>query len=201
VGDSVPPDAVVLVHERHDRLGLGRASVSDTAGWQGAIDSMLLDAPNAAVHAWRGLGITHVMWWADRGGMSPEELAREAGFARAIDQWGDGPHDPGGDRRVAALVSEPRNPGLAAQPTRIAWLGCDGDPPLGLYTPPGLTKRTPERKLSEEDVHDHALDTLADANALVTRPACGYLKDVEPELGKHFRRAIKAGDVTLWVRR
>jgi hypothetical protein len=200
VGVTVPEDAVVLVHERHDRLGLGRNSISDTAGWQGAIDYVLLDTPNAAAAAWRKLGITHVMWWSDRGGMSSEDLAREAGFTRAIDQWGTGPHEIE-DRRVSALRTKPRHPAMAEQSTRVAWLGCGGDPKLGIYNLPGLLKRVPERKLEEDNVHKSALNELSAANAIVLRPSCGYLDGVESEIAKQFTKMIKAGDVSLWIRR
>jgi hypothetical protein len=200
VGVGVPEDAVVLVHERHDRLGLMRKSVSDTKGWQGAIDYLLLDTPNAAVEAWHRLGITHAMWWSDRGGMSPEDLAREASFVRAIDQWGDGPHEIE-ERRVSALTVKSRKPALAGQPTTIAWLGCGGDPPLGLYTPPALCKREPVYKLNEARVHDAALEELITANAVVIRPSCEHLEGVEEEMAKQFKKMIKAGDVSLWIRR
>jgi hypothetical protein len=201
VGEKVPEDAVVLVHDRHDRLGLGKKSVSDTAGWQGAIDYLLLDTPNATRAAWRTLDISHVMWWHDRGGMSPEELAREAIFARAMEQWGEEPQAVD-ERRVSALKSDnAKNPGLAEQPTRIAWLGCGGDPKLGIYNPPGLAKREPERSLAEDHVHNAPLDALNPVNALVMRPSCGYLDGVEPEIAKQFTRVVKAGDVSLWIRK
>ncbi len=199
VGEHLPAHAKVLIHERHDRLGLMRESISDTVGWQGAIDYLLLETPNATADLWRKLGATHVMWWPDRGGMSPEELAREAGFARAIDQWGDGP-DNIDDKRLSKLRANPKNAALSAQPTRIAWLGCGGDPPLGIYTQHGLVERTPERKLAEERVHQGVLREVESANALVVRPSCGYMGGVESEIAKQFKRMIQAGDVALWVR-
>jgi hypothetical protein len=199
VGERLPQHAKVLIHERHDRLGMMAETVSDTVGWQGAVDYTLLETPNDTVDLWRKLGTTHVMWWPDRGGMSPEELAREAGFARAIDQWGDGPEDIG-DKRLGKLMANPKNSTLAAQPTRIAWLGCGGDPHLGIFTPKGLAARKPEGRLSEEPVHAAPLGELTAANALVLRPSCGYLSGVESEISKQFKLMIKGGDVSLWVR-
>ena len=200
VGKRLPEHAKVLVHQHHDRLGLLHESVSDTIGWQGAIDYLLLDTPSAVVDLLHKLGVTHAVWWPDPGGMSPEEVAREAGFARAIDQWGTQPEDIG-DRRLSALTSQPRDAALAARPTRIAWLGCGGDPPLGLFTPAGLTTRTPERKLTEEAVRSAPLAEIADANTLILRPGCGTLAGVEAQIAQQFKQMIKAGDVALWVRR
>jgi hypothetical protein len=200
VGERLPEHAKVLVHQRHDRLGLLHESVSDTIGWQGAIDYLLLDTPNATVDLWRTMGITHVVWWPDAGGMSPDELAREAGFARTVDQWGTKPEDIG-DRRLNDLTPHPRDAALAARPTRIAWLGCGGDPPLGIFTPSGLAARTPERKLSEDAVRTAPLSEIAEANALVLRPGCGYLADVEATISQQFGRMVRVGDVALWVRR
>jgi len=108
------------------------------------------------------------MWWPDVGSRSPAELAREAGFGRAVDLWGDGPADIG-DKRLSTLQANPRTPSSPRRRTRIAWLGCGGDPPLGIFTPPGLAERKPERNLGEERVHAAALDELREANALVLR--------------------------------
>ena len=200
VGERLPANAKVLIHERHDRLGIMRQSVQDTVGWQGAVDYLQLPTPNATLDLWRKMGVTHVMWWPDIGGRGPAELAREAGFARAFDQWGDGPADIG-DKRLSALLANPKNAELAAQPTRIAWLGCSGDPPLGTFSPAGLAERKPERNLSEERVHAAALEELREVNALVLRPSCGYLAGVEAEIAKQFKAVFKAGDVSLWVRK
>jgi hypothetical protein len=199
VGERLPEHAKVLIHERHGGLGMMAETISDTVGWQGAIDYLLLETPNATVDLWRKLGATHAMWWPDCGGMSPDELAREAGFARTIDQWGDGP-DNIGDKRLSKLTATAKNSALAAQPTRIAWLGCGGDPPLGIFAPKGLAERKPEQNLTEERVHEAALNELSAVNALVLRPSCGYLGGVEPEISKQFKRMINAGDISLWVR-
>ena len=199
VGERLPAHAKVLINERHDRLGMMAETVSDTVGWQGAIDYLLLETPDATVDLWRRLGTTHVMWWPDWGSMSPEQLAREAGFARAIDQWCDGPDDVG-DKRLCKLTATAKNSALAAQPTRIAWLGCGGDPPLGIFTPKGLAARKPVGRLSEKPVHAATLGELTAATALVLRPSCGYLDGAEPEISKQFKLMIKGGDVSLWVR-
>jgi len=200
VGERLPKDARVLIHQYHDRLGILRGSVHDTVGWQGAVEYLLLDTPDATVAQWREMGVTHLLFWHDRGATSPEDLARESVFSRALVQWGDGPEEIDG-KLVSKLRSSPRNAEQTAAPTRIAWLGCGGDPPLGLYDPRGLGERKPLRELEEQAVHDSALETLADANALVLRPSCEYLAGVEAALGQHFTLSMKAGDVSVWARK
>jgi hypothetical protein len=200
IGEHLPEHSKVLIHERHDRLGITVESIHDTIGWQGAIDYLLLETSNATVDLWRKLGVTHAMWWAERGGISPEDAAREAGFFRAIDQWCDGP-DNIGDKRRCKLMDHAKDGTLAAQPTRIAWLGCGGDPPLGIFTQQELAERRTDHRLSEERVHEAPLEALSAANALVLRPSCGYLGGVESEISKQFKPMQRAGDVAIWVRR
>ena len=81
-----------------------------------------------------------VMWWQDADSSSPEGLAREAVFARTIDLWVVDPETVG-DKRLSKLMEHPRDSSHVADPTRIAWLGCGNDPPLGMFTPRGLVER------------------------------------------------------------
>ena len=88
VGARLPEHSKVLVHEKHDRLGLGAPSISDTLCWQGAVDYMVLDTPDAAAGLWHKMGATHVMWWDDVGMPWNDYMAREAVFARTVELWG-----------------------------------------------------------------------------------------------------------------
>jgi hypothetical protein len=198
VGARLPPHAKVLLHERHGGIGLGAAQITDTLGWQGAVDYLVLDTPRDAVELWRKLGATHVMWWDDCGG-GLEELAREAIFARAIDLWGDSPAAVD-DKRLSKLVDNPKNSAWSAEPTRIAWLGCGGDPPVGIYSPRGLIARTPDTGLTEDSVRNAPLDVLATANAIVLRPSCNYLDKAKSEVPRQFKVMRVAGDVDVWIR-
>jgi hypothetical protein len=200
VGERLPASAKVLIHERHDRLGLGTASISDTLAWQGAVDYKVLDTPKETYELWRQLGATDVLWWPDRGNMSPSELAREAGFARSVDLWGDQPETIG-DKRLIKLRSEARDEALAEQPTTIAWLGCGGDPPTGIYSPRGLVQGSPSQTLAQDDLRHEPLNKLAAANAIVLRPSCDYVGQASADIPGQFKQMIQAGDVSLWVRR
>lgn len=199
VGKRLSADAKVLIHERHDRLGLGTASISDTLAWQGAVDYKVLDTAAAAYQLWHAMGATHVLWWNDRGGMSPDELAREAVFARTADLWGAG-EEGIGDKRLSRLEAEPRDRTAAAQPTRIAWLGCGDDPTTALYSPRDLVARSPSAPLAMEQVREAPLEALAGANAVVLRSGCDLGK-APAGIPAQFKLAIRAGEVNLWIRR
>jgi hypothetical protein len=199
VGARLPKDAKVLVHERHDRLGLGTASIQDTPAWQGAVEYIVLGSPEATYRLWHELGATHVMWWPDRGGMSTVELAREAVFARSVELWGDG-EESIGDKRLCKLRSEPRDRQAAEQATTIAWLGCGDDPPTALYSARSLATRTPVENLSREQLRGSPLEALARANAIVLRSGCD-LGRAYAEIPGQFKLTTRAGDVNLWVRR
>lgn len=209
VGERLPADAKVLIHERHDRLGLGTASISDTLSWQGAVDYMVLDTPEAAWRLWKSLGATHVLWWPDRGDMAAEELAREAVFARTVASYGASPESIG-DKRLSKLGRGPAALGQGAtpwsvasgqQPTVIAWLGCGANPVTGLYTPRGLVGRAPAQTLTPARLREAPDDALAQANALVWRPSCPELAATRSAIMRGFTEVIHAGGVGLWIRR
>ena len=199
VGERLPPHAKVLDHDRHDRLGLQAASISDSLCWQGAVDYMVHETPDYTAWLWRKLGATHVMWWHDFGDPWPEEMAREAAFYRALDLWCDA-GETIGDKRLCKLQRKARDPSKSAMPTKIAWLGCGNDPALALFTPRGLVQRTPESDLDIEAVRSAPLDALAKANAIILRSSCDYLGNAVAEIPREFRQMRRAGPVTIWVR-
>jgi hypothetical protein len=200
IGDRLPEHAKLLIHERHDRLGIMAETVSDTLGWQGAIDYLLLDTPDQTAKLWRDLGATHAMWWPECGSMSPEELAREAGFARSLELWCES-QDSVDDKRLCRLAANPNNREASSRPTKIAWFGCGGDPELALYSPSGLAHRSPERSFTDAKLRENPGESLRDANALVVRQSCSDWTAVAEAVTRDFKSVITAGDVALWIRR
>jgi hypothetical protein len=199
VGAELPPHAKVLLHEKHDRLGLGAASIADTLCWQGAVDYAVLDRPDAAAALWRQMGATHVMWWADLGMPWHDYMAREAVFARTVDLWG-GDVDSIDDKRLTKLRSEPRDKVSSASPTKIAWLGCGDDPALALYTPRGLIKREPDSPIGADALRDNPHEAMAAANAVILRGSCGGYDKAREELSSHFKRIDRSDGLDVWVR-
>ena len=201
IGQAMPTGAKVLVHNSRDRLGLGVAAVTDESGWQGAIEYLDLSAPRAVGQMWRELGITHVLWRTEHSDMSPQDLAREAVFARAIHAMGDGAPQVSGGWRIAKLRPNlPESPDMTSA-LRIAWLGCGGDPPTGIYAPHGLVPRVPGRMLKVEQLVTDPQTALSGVDALVLRPSCDYAAKVKPTIETKFNLYTTAGDVGLWIKK
>jgi hypothetical protein len=199
LGRALPANAVLLMHRERNRNGIVAPTVVDEPGWQGAIDYVSLGSGERTLALWQRLGINHVAWNPDLGDMSPEELAREAVFSSAIRLGSDGsPRALGGKQLVKLRGS--KWPADAAA-LRIAWLGCGGDPPIGVYDAPGLAIRVPAATLAPKNVEADALAALAGVGTLVLRPSCDYASAARPTIEKGFERVATAGDVSLWVRR
>jgi hypothetical protein len=201
IGKGFPTGAKVLLHRSRDRLGIGVPTVVDETGWQGAIEYLDLGGPRAVDLFWRSLGITHVLWRNQMGDSSPADLAREAVFASALRALGEGSPRTSGDWRITKLRSSPQDLPETTPPLRIAWLGCGGDPPLGVYKPAGLAKRVPDKTLTEGQVENDTQAALLGVDALVLRPSCGYASKAKPAIERQFELHATAGDVGLWTRK
>jgi hypothetical protein len=196
---ALPAKAKLLLHRERNRNGIPLATLVDEPGWQGAIDYVWLGSPQRTASLWHELGVTHVTWRPDLGDMSPEELAREAVFMSAIrGAREEAPRLVGGKQlvKLQAYRPQPEAPAL-----RIAWLGCGGDPAIGIYDAPGLAIRVPAAPLVPQRVRENALAALAGVGALVLRPSCDYASAARSAIEKQFEHTSTAGDVSLWVRR
>jgi hypothetical protein len=199
LGKALPAKAKLLMHRDRNRNGIHANTVVDEPGWQGAIDYLSLGSAERTLGLWRELGITHVAWGTDLGDMSPEDLAREAVFSTAIRRGSEqAPRMVGGKHLVKLRAAKPKTDAPAL---RIAWLGCGGDPPIGIYDPPGLKPRIPAATLDPKKVGEDALQALVGVDALVLRPSCDYASAAKPAIEKQFDHVATAGDVSLWVRR
>ncbi|HEY0706358.1 MAG TPA: hypothetical protein VGG33_06155 [Polyangia bacterium] len=200
LGRELPPSARVLVHDMNVKLGIGRPTVVDEIGWQGLFEYLHIESPSRAFALWRKLGVTHALWQPDRGDQSPTSLAREAVFVRTV-KFHQRAETQNGGVRLSTLTTEPSPPSAEA-PTRIAWLGCGGDPSLGVYSPLALAKgRPPEIGIDADTLATRPGDALQLANAAIVRSSCGGRESVHSELSRNFETGISAGGVTLWIRR
>ncbi len=113
VARALPEDAVVLLHEEHMRLGLGRAVISDSYGRQGAIAYAELRDSRAVQQRIESLGATHVVWTAPRGLQRFRDDLVFFRYARALGRADSvGPYRVVGVRGAPRLAAEP--PGFAA---------------------------------------------------------------------------------------
>lgn len=192
-----PPGAVVLLH-RADHLGLGAVTVTDDTGWQGAIDYLALDSPTMVTHLWRRLGITHFAWYPKNPPGSPDGWAREAVYVRARNAVKTESKEIGPFRVMSmAPVLAEAEPGA---PTVIAWLGCGGDPPAGLYSPRGLSKRQPTSLFDEAALAADPAKVLAGANVAVVRHACKGREAVVSAVTRGFVPASEGSELSAYTR-
>jgi hypothetical protein len=145
------------------------------------------------------LGVTHVSFRPDRGDLSVPLLAREAVFMTSLEVYGRDRREIGG-YGLASLTETPRARAPKA-PFEIAWLGCDFDPPLGLYTPAGLADYKPTRELGPVELASSPEAVLAKTDALIWRPSCTGFEAAKAAIERDFRKVTTAGDVAVWVRR
>jgi hypothetical protein len=200
VGKTLPRGSRVLMHDYGEQLGLGVPGIMDHPGWQGGVEYLELDSPARTVALWRKLGATHLVWHAQRAPMSHEDWAREAVYARTAHLFGTGIQMIGGWEVTKLSSASALAVSASAQPTRIAWLGCGGDPGPGIFSPRGLAARRPDVVLDETSLTSNPATALAGANAVLVRVGCGVRENVISELGRSFQRATSSSDVTLYVR-
>jgi hypothetical protein len=192
----------VLVHDMNVKLGLGRPSVVDEIGWQGLFEYLEIETPARAFSLWRKLGVTHVAWQPDRGDQGPPSLSREAVFVRTVKLHQRAEVQNGGVRMTTITTNLAESPPAASAPTRIAWLGCGGDPQLGIYRPVALAGGGPPMiPIDANQLGSNAAEALRAANAVIVRTSCAGLDAAQQELFRSFETGVSAGGVSLWIRR
>jgi hypothetical protein len=126
---KLPEDAVLLLHDMHMQLGLGRRTVNDWSVYQGGLDYARLATPRGVYGALRGLGVTHVVTIPGRNNLDQDSLAGVISFWRFVQQ-----HTV--ERRAIAGCSVTELPPTAPPaepPPKVAYLGCGALRASGLY--------------------------------------------------------------------
>jgi hypothetical protein len=198
VTPALPKDAKVLIHNIRLSLGIGRPVVDDENSWQLGIDYLAYATPEKTFATWRKLGITHAVWVHQQAGGSYEQVAREATFAHALEVYGGKVTSIGGYQVMPLSRKSAKG---ARTPTRVAWLGCGGDPPLGVYTPAQIVTRQAERLIAPADLASDAKGQLADVPVAVLRSACGSMSPASAELRASFKQMFTVGDISVWTRK
>ena len=197
VTPALPKNAKPVVHNHQLTLGIGRPVVDDWDPWQCGIDYLRYPTPQVTLDTWRSMGATHVVWRSQQAGGSYTDVAREAVFAHALEVFGGKVTSIAG-YQVAPLRRSAKG---SRSPTRVAWLGCGGDPPTGVYLPPNIEKRKADRLISMEQLAGDAKGQLADVPVAVFRPGCSGSSEASAELSDSFRQVLSVGDVSIWTRR
>jgi len=192
------PNAKLVGHDFYQSLGVGAQVLCDNPAWQGGIDYLLLDTSEGTARRWRQLGATHVLWPLQKEARAPEDLARDAVFARAAEDFTRSPFTVAG-YRVARLIRRAAGP-LQRRPTRIAWLTCGSERALGIYTPTGLALGTVDQPLTSAELTRDASAALAHVNAVWHRSSCAQAATAQAVLSKQFQEVLRSGDAVLSIR-
>jgi hypothetical protein len=199
IGARLPKNSRPIAHDFYQTVGVGVMTISDNPYWQGTIDYLQIEPPQKVLSAWRRLGATHLLWPYQKEPRSAEDLARDAVFARASVAFTDSSFTVAG-YRVAELIDR-RAPRGMRDPTRIAWLACDGQATLGVYTPAGLAQGKLEKPLVRAELQQDPVSVLADINAVWLRESCEDTKAAYAVVSADFTEVMRSGDLGVWIRR
>jgi hypothetical protein len=198
IGAGMPKGSKIVGHDFYQSLGAGVQAICDNPAWQGRIDYLQLDSPEAVLHTWRALGATHLVWPFAKEARAPDDLARDAVFARASVAFTSSADTVAGYRVARLEVRTPPPPLRDA--THIAWLACGGDRELAVYSPAGLSSGTAESTLSEQALKQAPGSALAAINAVWLKPHCAEAKAAQAVLSEEFTEVMRSGELVLWIR-
>jgi hypothetical protein len=193
VGESLPRDAHLLLHELNLQLGLDVQVVNDQ--WQGRISYATLKSP-AAIHAeLSNLGVTHMIW--DTRGLSGwNSLASDLAFARYALDFGQDPMSI--DKYTVARLPATAPP--AGANDRVAMLTCGGPYRAGFYSLGNLIVPEPGRPWAEPE--SPIVDTpgaIENAGFLVVNARC--YPNLPEEVARLFHPPIDRESQQLYLRR
>jgi hypothetical protein len=193
IGEALPRDANVLVHDSPLHLGINARSVQDQ--WQGRISYAQLRTPAAIYRELRDLGITHVMW-------EPGYSHGWSSLANDLAFWNFAWNHVGASQQfkqfsISLMPSDEPSDELE---DRVAVFSCGEPMPTGWYrlsdvnVPPGGQARPDkaEAALAFPDVLDSAGFLVLDARCAPSPPEA---------IGMTFHPPAFRGEFTVYVRR
>jgi hypothetical protein len=193
VGENLPRDARLLVHESNMTLGLGVRLVQDQ--WQGRLSYVTLGSPAAIHRELQSLEVTHVLW--ETGPMSPwNSVGSDLAFlAFALNHTED--------KRVFgkyALARFPTTTPAAAFNDRVAMVSCGSSYRPGLYRLGQLTVPAPGKPWAAPDAPLPDLAAAAQqVGFFVVEPACAPA--LPAEVAALFHPPMSRPNMQLYVRR
>lgn len=202
IGEGLPADAHVLLHEHHLRLGLGRTAVTDFTGYQTRFDYQDVPSARALYDLYRELGVTHILWENGRS-LGLDTLAADLRFWQFA-TYHTGPQKQYGGLKVAPLGERPP-PSAAVE--QVAYLSCDKTYERGLYpvaamnARDGLGLHVPTPEPAPKDAKD-LVEFTRNAAFMVTSPTCkGKAFHIPDGVFAQFIEVARRRAERLWVRR
>ncbi len=194
VSAALPKDAVVLLHDLHLQLGLGRRTVNDWSVYEGGLDYARLATPRGVYEALRALGVTHVLWIPGTYKLDNDSLAGVISFWRFV-------HLHTLERRAIGghtFARLPPGPPPAEAPPKVAYLGCgQGGRASGLYELADLTSLYTQPKAPPREPEPTPPDALVDRVDVVVVEDC---RPAPPMLAQRFTQVFKRDKATIFLR-
>lgn len=200
IGETLPPDATVLLHEYCLRVGLNAPVVMDYPAFQTGISYQSLKSAREVYDLYRELGVTHIVY-QNAHATFLDTLGNDLRFWDFVTNWATNkrqfgpfilaempkePPDPTPNDRVAYLSCDPTYvPGLHALSALRIWPGSHGH--VGPLVPAPKGKGNLER-------------LVADAGFVVTGRVCKHPK-LPAVVQREFTKVATRGKEDLWVRR
>ena len=188
-------------------MGVGAWIIVDNPFWQGAIEYLQTDTPAATLGVWRNLRATHVLWPNQKEQRTPADIARDAVFARTVAAFAGPPRVVAGYDVAELVPAGGAAPGAptggvadAASPTRIAWLACGTERPIGIYTPQGLADGAIAAPLDAAVLSSKPASALAEVNAAAVAGSCPETDAARSFIDANFRQVMQTGEVGIWAR-
>ena len=193
IGETLPRDTRLLVHEIQLQLGLGVRVVNDQ--WQSRFSYAALKSPSAIYNELASLGVTHMLWETEHvtGWNSLASDLAFLGFALnyalipvTVDKY-----------TVARLPATPPPPGLR---DRVIMLTCHGPYAEGLYSLGNLLIPDPNQPWASPESPVADLPTaLQEAGFLVVDKRCHA--NLPAEVESLFHRPMERDPLKLYVRK
>ncbi len=193
IGETLPKDAVVLVHEIQLQLGLGVRVVDDQ--WQSRFSYAALRSPAAIYGQLASLGVTHLLWETDHV-TGWNSLASDLAFLGFALNYTVTPVSIG-QYTIARMPATPPPPGLR---DRVVMLTCQGPYAEGIYSLGSLVIPDPDRPwASPESPIGDLSQALQQAAFLVVDTRCN--RDLPAEVDGLFHRPLLRESLRLYVRK
>jgi hypothetical protein len=193
IGESLPRDARVLVHEIQLQLGLGVRVVNDQ--WQSRISYAALKSPSAIYGELSSLGVTHMLWETDHA-TGWNSLASDLAFLEFALNYALMPVTIG-QYTIARLPAATPPPGLR---DRVVMLTCQGPYAEGLYSLGNLIIPDPDQPWAAPEAPVGDLpQALQKAGFLVTDTRCN--SNLPAEVDGLFQHPMPRDSLKLYVRK
>ena len=202
LGEALPKNALVVLHNSHASLGIDRRLLLDWGGYQGLFDPHTYRTPRDLYSRWKALGVTHVV--VQRGNHPTSTKQEEVVFAAFLDRFA------GPTRRIGEfeLMEVPINPPPVEAPYEVVMLGIPNYPD-GLYKVEELSvwedmppeyRRVPSA-LETIRSDNELTSPLSHARAALIGSGYGSTPAMATILSRDFNRSVSFPGFAVYLRR